>query len=135
MRILTLIIKQNWFDKIMSGEKKEEYREITPRTQKKYVEVDNEGFAKEDANGNCIPKKYDAIRFYVGYNKDRDSALIKVKDAKVDYICDEDTREPIAYELDEKDKNGEPVYWVAAQITFMLGDVIEKQWQHGQAKK
>lgn len=29
-KVLTLSVKKEWFDKIMSGEKKEEYREIKP---------------------------------------------------------------------------------------------------------
>ena len=33
MKILTLIIKQEHFDQIMSGEKTEEYRETTLRTE------------------------------------------------------------------------------------------------------
>ena len=40
MTVLTLQIKREWFDKIESGEKKEEYREIKPY-------FDNRLFSKE----------------------------------------------------------------------------------------
>ncbi len=34
MKTLTLVIKQKWFDMIMSGEKTSEYRELTPYNAK-----------------------------------------------------------------------------------------------------
>ena len=43
MEILTLIIKQKFFDEILSGKKKQEFREIRPNTQKKYCQLDAEG--------------------------------------------------------------------------------------------
>jgi len=60
MKILNLIIKQIYFDEILAGTKKQEFREVKPTTSKKYI---MEG--SEDAG----PIIYYAIRFYVGYNK------------------------------------------------------------------
>ena len=41
---LYLTIKQVYFDAIVAGLKKEEYREIKNTTYKKYLEVDEEGW-------------------------------------------------------------------------------------------
>lgn len=117
MKILTLIIKQCYFDEIIAGTKKQEFREIKPTTSKKYIEEDEEGYAILDENENCIPLKYDAIRFYVGYNKDRDSALVKIVDAHTEVFVDENDQ-PIVYEY-----KGEE-YW-AEQIVYDLGEILE----------
>ena len=69
MEILQLIIKQKYFDEILSGTKTQEFREIRPNTQKKYCELDEEGYCKE-VDGILIPRKYDAIQFSVGKIKE-----------------------------------------------------------------
>jgi hypothetical protein len=117
MKVLNLIIKQSWFDQILSGEKTQEFREIKPTTYKKYIELNEEGFDKEDENGNSIPIKYDAIRFFVGYNPDRDSALVEVRGAHTEIFVD-DNGEWIWYKADGKD-------WVAQQVVYDLGKVLE----------
>lgn len=118
MKVLNLIIKQVYFDQIISGEKKLEFREVTPTTYKRYLQLDEEGYEKEDKNGYAIPIKYDAIRFYVGYNKDRDSALVEVKDS----FCDIEFNEfdnPVIYI-----HQGEE--WVRETMIYTLGKVLEK---------
>lgn len=47
---LFLPLKAKWFDKIKSGEKTTEYREVKPYWQKRFM------------------KKYDAVRFARGYS-------------------------------------------------------------------
>lgn len=118
MKVLNLIIKQKFFDLIMSGEKTQEFREIRPSTEKRYVQLDEEGYEIMDENGNSVPIVYDAIRFYVGYNKDRDSALVKVESAYTEIFVDEQG-EVIDYEY-----NGE--YYIAQQIVYNLGQILEK---------
>ena len=118
MKVLTLIIKQSWFDQILSGEKTQEFREVKPTTIKRLLQLDEEGNELEDENGNSIPIEYDAIQFYVGYNKDRDSALVEVTDAYCEMFADDDGN-LIWYEYDGKD-------WVAEQVVFNLGKVLEK---------
>ncbi|GAB1462277.1 hypothetical protein [Pedobacter sp.] len=108
MKILTLIIKQTFFDQIVSGEKKNEYREIRPSNAQKYVIEDGE---------NVEPVKYDAIRFYAGYNKDRATALFAVKNALIEILEDEEGND-IVYE-----ENGQE--YVMAQMNYELGDKIE----------
>ena len=118
MKVLTLIIKQTYFDQILSGEKTQEFREVKPTTIKKLLELDEEGIEKEDKFGNAIAIAYDAIRFYVGYNKDRDSALVEVKEAYAEMFVD-DNNELITYEYNGQD-------WVAEQVVYNLGRVLEK---------
>ena len=117
MRVLTLIIKQVYFDMIMSGEKTQEFREVKPTTVKKLVQLDADGFEIVDEDGNAQPVEYDAIRFYVGYNANRDSALVEVKDAYCEIFVDEDGN-VIEYEY-----NGH--IWVAEQVVYNLGKVLE----------
>lgn len=111
MKILTLIIKQKYFDAIIAGTKKEETREIRPKTEKKYVVLDEEG-----AIVDII--QYDAIRLYVGYQKNRDSALVEVKGAIIETIVDDDDK-PMYFEEDG-------VQHIMCNIVYQLGKVIEK---------
>lgn len=118
MKVLNLIIKQVFFDEIIAGTKTQEFREIKPTTEKKLVQLDERGFAIEDENGNTKPIEYDAIRFYVGYNKNRDSALVEVKDAHTEIVVDEDGN-VMSYEYKGQD------YWVE-QVVYNLGKILEK---------
>ena len=123
MKTLNLIIKQVHFDQIINGTKTQEFREVKPTTIKKLLQLDEDGYELEDEKGNAIPIHYDAIQFYVGYNKDRDSALVEVKDEYCEIFLDENN-EPIIYE-DGTDKDGNPLEWVAEQVVFNLGKVLE----------
>ncbi|MBO5629142.1 MAG: GIY-YIG nuclease family protein [Aeriscardovia sp.] len=73
MKVLTLNIKKIYFDEIMSGTKKIEYRELKQTTLNKYTYVD-------ETDGKRYLRRYDALRLYVGYNKDRECALVQVMD-------------------------------------------------------
>lgn len=71
MKVLDLIVKQKFFDEILSGEKNQEFREIRPTTAKKYIryvcggkEYGDPGDLPEDGEVGVVPVKYDAIRFY-----------------------------------------------------------------------
>lgn len=73
LKVLTLNIKKVFFDEIMKGEKKIEYRELKQTTLNKYTYLD-------ESDGKRYLRRYDALRLFVGYNKDRESALVQVKD-------------------------------------------------------
>ncbi|MDD4514830.1 GIY-YIG nuclease family protein [Massilibacteroides sp.] len=75
--ILSLIIKEKYFKEILSGEKTIEYRELKQNKLSSYTWVEQE-------SGIRYLKKYDAIRFYVGYHKDRDLALVEITDTTYD---------------------------------------------------
>lgn len=123
MKVLNLILKQKYFDAIMCGQKVQEFREVKPTTIKKLLQLDEKGYEIEDEFGNAQPIEYDAIRFYVGYNKDRDSALVEVKDAYCEIFVDENNK-PIEYELEDP-ATGEMRYWVAEQVVYNLGKILE----------
>lgn len=72
MKVLTLNIKQVYFDQIVSGKKKKEYRDLKQSMLNRYTYID-----KED--GKRYLRRYDALRLYVGYHRDRDSALVEIK--------------------------------------------------------
>ena len=57
----------------MSGAKKTEYRELKQTTLNKYTYLD-------ETDGKRYLRRYDALRLFVGYNKDRESALVQVTD-------------------------------------------------------
>ena len=122
MKVLNLIIKQCFFDEIIKGTKKQEFREVRPTTIKKLLQLDEDGYEVEDADGNAQPIKYDAIQFYVGYNKDRDNAVVEVLGAHCEIFVD-DNNEPITYEHG-RDKDGNPLVWVAEQVVFDLGEIL-----------
>ncbi len=130
MKVLNLIIKQKWFDEILAGRKTEEYREVRPTTLKKYLryEVDGKEYEtldhpdlkdrKADLEFSLNIIDYDAIRFFVGYNKDRDSALVEVKDAFLTLFTD-DNDEYITYDHDGNT-------YIASEMTYKLGKVLEQ---------
>ena len=62
-----------YFDEIMKGVKKIEYRAIKQTTINKYTYID-------EADGKRYLRRYDALRLFVGYHKDRESALVQVTD-------------------------------------------------------
>ncbi len=134
MKILSLIIKQKYFDAILQGRKVQEFRELRPKTISRYVQLDDEGYEILDENENSIPIKYDAIRFYVGYNKNRDTALVEVKDARTEIFLGDDGK-PIEFVVGKDEINGNDVWWVAQQIVYDLGKVLEYQLKGGEIIK
>lgn len=77
LRVLTLNIKKENFDPIIAGEKKVEFRELKQTTLNRYTYVD-------EADGKRYLRPYDVLRLYVGYHKDRESALVEVTDITYD---------------------------------------------------
>lgn len=122
MKVLNLIIKQKYFDAILAGRKVQEFREVRPTNIKKLLQIDADGYEIEDEDGNAQPIKYDAIQFYVGYHKDRDSALVEVVGAHCEMFVD-DKGELISYEYGT-DKDGNPLLWYAEQVVYDLGKIL-----------
>ena len=73
LKVLALNIKKVFFDEIMKGEKDTEYRELKQTTLNKYTYID-------EADGKRYLRWYDLLHLYVGYQKNRESALVEVKD-------------------------------------------------------
>lgn len=126
MNILTLSIKQKFFDEILAGTKTHEYRDVKPTNAKKYItylcngkeyKVDEE--LPEEGDIELKPIKYDAIKLLTGeYKGKRPYIIIEVKDAEVVILTDDEGND-IVYEY-----NGEE--YLAAQMDYTLGEVLEK---------
>ena len=102
MKILTLSIKQKYFDEILSGKKTVETREIRPTNAKKYIKYE------------CNGKEYDADEDL----PEEGDIDVKRKGAKVFFLTDENDND-ITYEY-----KGET--YIASQIEYNLGKVLEK---------
>ena len=135
MKILTLSIKQKFFDEILAGKKTQEFREIRPSNAKKYFNYelngklyDKDNLPSEDEEQgevNLVPIKYDAIKFLTGeYKGKRPYAIVEVKNAMIELFCDEEGND-ITYEYNGKT-------YIAAQIVYDLGKVLETEMWEGQ---
>lgn len=130
MKVLTLSIKQKWFDEIVAGKKTQEFREIRPSNSHKYIRYVLNGReyknpedmpSEEDEPGEVTLSsvKYDAIKFLTGeYKGKRPYIVVEVKSAEIQILTDENDKE---IELEEKG-----VKYIAAQIVYKLGKIIEK---------
>lgn len=82
-RLLTLPIKKKWFDMIISGTKQEEYREVKPYYNSRFMNIF--GIILVDGQmvyGNAVPEEIRKewpvpIRFRNGYSKDSPSIICK----------------------------------------------------------
>ena len=125
MNILTLSVKQIYFDEILAGKKTHEYREIRPTNAKKYItylcggkEYKADEELPEEGEIELKPIKYDAIKFLTGeYKGKRPYAIVEVKGAEDSILTDEDGND-IVYE-----HQGEE--YLAAQMDYTLGEVLE----------
>ena len=118
--VVTYITKQHYFDEILAGRKKKEYRELKATTLKKLVKLDKNGDMQFDENENAIPIHYDAMLLFVGYQKVRDSALVEITGEKEEMFLDEKGEE--VYEVLEDGSRFYP-----SQIAYDLGRVLCKE--------
>jgi len=72
IKVLTLHIKRVYFDDIIKGQKKIEYRQIKPSTVNRYTILEEDG--------KRYLRHYDALKLLVGYDKDCEKALVQVID-------------------------------------------------------
>lgn len=84
--MLTLPIKKKWFDMILSGEKKEEYREIKPYYDSRFKNIElPKGITNCYINANLDTGKITEIRDYKtiifrnGYSNNSPSIKCRVK--------------------------------------------------------
>lgn len=117
MKVLTLSIKQEFFDQIKAGTKTFEEREIRPNNVTKYCVLDDEGYVDE-VDGKPITVQYDAIKFLTGaYKGTRPSMTVKVKSSEVIIITDEDGEDIVYIEKGEE--------YLASIIRYELGEILE----------
>ena len=95
MKTLTLSLKKKWFDMIASGEKTEEYREITPYWQKRLLRCGNacDGYSIVMGEIICPICRYlkytdfDTVVFTLGYPRKGDLSRrmeFEVSDISID---------------------------------------------------
>jgi len=72
MKILHLTLHKKWFDEILSGKKKEEYRDIKPYWTTRLF------------NKDMTPKEFVSILFRNGYNKNSRNMKVEFKGIKKD---------------------------------------------------
>ena len=75
--ILTLNIKQMYFNQILKGEKTIEYRDLKPSTMNRFTWVDT-------STGSRYLKKFDALRLCIGRTAGSDRMLVEVVDTTYD---------------------------------------------------
>ena len=75
--ILTLNIKQMYFNQILKGEKTIEYRDLKPSTMNRFTWVDT-------STGSRYLKKFDALRLCVGRTSQSDRMLVEIVDTTFD---------------------------------------------------
>jgi hypothetical protein len=141
---LYLPIKQIYFDQIIAGTKREEYREIKDTTYTKYLDnmqgaldYDDELISEDDEmfgdpyayNKGRYPyfaKPYKYLSLAVGYAKDRDTALVEITGITFQVEKDRDGKEVI-FDIDNDGKavftpDGQCAFW---EIVYHLGKVVE----------
>ena len=116
MKILNLIINQEYFNEIISGEKKTEERELRPNSCNRYLEYDGKDIFTSSPESIKF-KEFNAIKLFVGYNPDRDTALVEVTDTDIIAIVDEEGNQiMLNYKGQEYD---------AAIVEYSLGRILE----------
>jgi len=80
MQALHLTLKKKWFDMILSGEKKEEYREMKDYWCRRFC---GKEWYKHDDLSNHISFFPDLVVFKNGYGKDAPTMYIECKGIKI----------------------------------------------------
>lgn len=84
-KVLTLSVKKEWFDKILSGEKKEEYREIKEYWLGRLFNFVPTPFAKYVFDDVGIsPKSFTHVLFINGYGDDKPRVEKKIESIDID---------------------------------------------------
>ena len=126
MKVLKLDIRQKPFDDILSGKKDFERREIKPSNVKDYVLFVVDG--KEYENEEDVPdsdtevmvkaKAYDQLKLVTGkYEGKRPYIIVEVKDARVEFLFDENGDFITGTEKGKE--------YAIAHIVFELGNIVE----------
>ena len=116
-KVLYLSLKKQWFDMIKSGEKKEEYREITSYWIKRITDIESHlnEFNTLVMTGKPIPMKpYTHVHFTLGYPKkdEKDKHMVfKIKGIHIRNGIEKwgaiPNKDYFVIELGEKEKDDE----------------------------
>ena len=73
-KVLNLTLKKEWFDKIVSGEKTEEYREIKPYWTNRFK-----------SGPGILSSEFDEVHFRNGYNHDSPFMRVECENIYTDF--------------------------------------------------
>ena len=104
---LYLVLTKQWFTEILEGRKTEEYRDFTDFYINRLCELNEEGEIIDT-------KKYDIVKFQMGYSKNAPQMIVEVLDIRID--VDED----VDFE------NGDLLTTENCNFTLVLGKILEK---------
>lgn len=112
MRVLNLSVTKQWFDMILAGDKKEEYRVIKPYWWKRLVNVDGVPTHNQISWKNQLGNKFDIVRIVNGYGSHRPVIDIEFKGLRIG--------KPISGLCEEG--------WLDTELFIIeLGDIIESK--------
>lgn len=117
MKVLNLAIEKQELDRILNGEKTQECREIHPSNLARYIELDEEGFEREDEDQTSVPIIYDAIQFVTFDTPEPESAIVEVTGTWTQMFTREEDGELILYKYQGQD-------WIAEQVIYELGKIL-----------
>ena len=104
---LHLVLTKQWFTEILEGRKTEEYRDFTDFYINRLCELNEEGEIIDT-------KKYDTVKFQMGYSKNAPQMVIEVLDIRID------VDEEVDFE------NGDLLTQENCNFTIVLGKILEK---------
>lgn len=78
---LYLVLETKYFNEILSGEKKEEYRVFSDFYIKRLAVIDEEGDLIDT-------KKYDTVKFQLGYKKGAPQMIVECKEILIEHDAD-----------------------------------------------
>lgn len=112
MKTVKLGVKPAIIDRIVEGKPTTLKREINPKNEKKFIQLDEECCAVCDEAGNAVPVQYDAVECVCGNR----SLIVAIKESYTELLVD-DEGNVLFYEVD-----GEPYYM--ENIVYELGEII-----------
>ena len=104
---LYLVLNKQWFTEILEGRKTEEYRNFSDFYINRLCELNEEGEILDT-------KKYDTLKFQMGYSKNAPQMVIEVLDIRID------VDEEVDFE------NGDLLTQENCNFTIVLGKILEK---------
>ena len=104
---LYLVLTKQWFTEILEGRKTEEFRDFTDFYINRLCELNEEGEIIDT-------KKYDTVKFQMGYSKNAPQMVIEVLDIRID------VDEEVDFE------NGDLLTQENCNFTIVLGKILEK---------
>ena len=106
---LYLVLTKQWFTEILEGRKTEEFRDFTDFYINRLCELNEEGEIIDT-------KKYDTVKFQMGYSKNAPQMIVEIKDIIIE------TDENVDLE------KGDLLTTENCNFTILLGKILEKKY-------